>query len=337
VLQNDRSVAVYDVESCTPYLEVVMTKYIRQLRVPLALCAALAAGACTAKDTKSDTALARDTSLSRDLALAGRDTTSQPQLRDIPATPAGAAAAPAPAPAKTTPMRTGTTPTTRTTPRTPARTPTPTTTTTASGNTVTRNPAGTASSSGGGAVGVIPSGTSLSLRSDARVCTNTYQPGQTFTATVANAVTGSNGATIPAGSTVTLEVTSLKHSENVNDKIAMEFAVKSVNVGGHTYAVNGSVADAQIDRVRSTSKGDDTKKVVGGAVLGAIAGQILGRSTKSTVIGAAAGAAAGAGAVRTTFETGAGDGRLPPPAFGHNGRLAGYDPRPQRLNVLGCI
>jgi hypothetical protein len=278
-------------------LEVVMTKYIRQLRVPLALCAALAAGACTAKDNKSDTTLARDTALSRDLALAGRDTTVQPQLRDIPVAPAGAAAAPAPAPARTTPMRTGAT---RTTPRTPARTPTPTTTTTASGNTVTRNPAGTASSSGGGAVGVIPSGTSLSLRSDARVCTNTYQPGQTFTATVANAITGSNGATIPAGSTVTLEVTSLKHSENVNDKIAMEFAVKSVNVGGHTYAMNGSVADAQIDRVRSTSKGDDTKKVVGGAVLGAIAGQILGRSTKSTVIGAAAGAAAGAGAAAAT-------------------------------------
>jgi hypothetical protein len=278
-----------------------MTKYIRQLRVPLALCVALAAGACTAKDNKSDTALARDTSLSRDLALAGRDTLAQPQLRDIPATPAGGAApAPAPAPAKTTPMRTRTTPTTRpsTTERTTTRT--PATTTTASGNTVTRNSTSAASSSGGGAVGVIPSGSSLSLRSNARVCTNTYQPGQTFTATVADAVTGSNGATIPAGSTVKLEVTNVKRSENANDKIVMEFAVKSVNVGGHEYSVNGSVADAQVDRVRTSTRGDDTKKVVGGAVLGAIAGQILGKNTKSTVIGAAAGAAAGAGAAAAT-------------------------------------
>jgi hypothetical protein len=288
---------VYDVESCTTHLEVVMTKYIRQLRVPLALCAALAAGACTAKDNKSDTALARDTSLSRDLALAGRDTAVQPQLRDIPATPAGAVA-PTPAPARVTPPRTTTRPST--TPRTTTPAPRPTTTTTASGNTVTRNPTGTASSSGGGAVGTIASGTSIGLRSNARVCTNTYTPGQTFTATVADAVTGSNGATIPAGSTVTLEVTNVKRSENANDKIVMEFAVKSVNVGGRTYAVNGSVTDAQVDRVRSSTRSDDTKKVVGGAVLGAIAGQIMGRSTKSTVIGAAAGAAAGAGAAAVT-------------------------------------
>jgi hypothetical protein len=276
-----------------------MTKYIRQLRVPLALCATFAIAACTVKDSKSDTSLARDTALSRDLALAGRDTAVQPQLRDIPATPP-AAAAPAPAPVKAPPMRTRATPATRssTTGRT-TTTRTPTTTTTASGNTVTRN---TTSSSAGGAVGVIPAGTSLSLRSNARVCTNTYQPGQTFTATVENAVTGSNGATIPAGSTVTLEVTSLKHSSNVNDKIVMEFAVRSVTIGSNTYPVSGSVADAQIERVRNASRSDDTKKVVGGAVLGAIAGQILGKSTKSTVIGAAAGAAAGAGAAAATAD-----------------------------------
>jgi hypothetical protein len=296
----NRSIAVYDVESCTQQLEVVMTKYIRRLRVPLALCAALAAGACTVKDNKSDTALARDTALSRDLAIAGRDTAVQPQLRDIPATPA---ATPAPATAPVTPPRTTTTrPRTsgRTTTTTTTTTRTPATTTTPSGNTVTRNPTGSASSSGGGAVGLIPAGSTLSLRSNARVCTNTYTPGQTFTATVANDVSGSNGASIPAGSTVTLEVTNVKRSENANDKIVMEFAVKSVNVGSRTYAVSGTVSDAQVDRVRSSTRGDDTKKVVGGAVLGAIAGQIMGKSTKSTVIGAAAGAAAGAGAAAVT-------------------------------------
>ena len=38
-----------------------MPKYIRQLRGPLALCAALAVGACTVKDNKSDSSLAADT------------------------------------------------------------------------------------------------------------------------------------------------------------------------------------------------------------------------------------------------------------------------------------
>jgi hypothetical protein len=282
-----------------------MTNYIRRLGAPLALCATVAVAGCTVKDAKSDSSLGPDTALNRDLALAGRDTTAQPQLRDVPATPATTTPAPAPAPASTTPMRTSSTPTTRpstsgraTTPAPrPVSPPVPTATTTASGNTVTRNTTG---SSGGGAVGTIASGTSLSLRSNARVCTNTYQPGQTFTATVANSVSGSNGATIPAGATVSLEVTQLKRSENMNDKIVMEFAVRSVSFGGRTYPVTGSVADADVERVRNQPQSKDVQKVVGGAVIGAIAGQIFGKSTKSTVVGAAAGAAAGAGVAAGT-------------------------------------
>jgi len=172
---------------------------------------------------------------------------------------------------------------------------------TASGNTVTRNAPGTsAAAAGGGAVGTIPSGTDLALRSNARVCTNTYTVGQTFTASLANAVSGSNGATIPAGANVTLEVTQLKRSENVNDKIVMEFAVRSVSFGGKTYPVTGTVSSADVERVRNQPKNKDAQKVATGAVVGAIAGQILGKNTKSTIIGAAAGAAAGAGVAAGT-------------------------------------
>ena len=113
-------------------------------------------------------------------------------------------------------------------------------------------------------------------------------------------MTGSNGATIPAGATVKLEVTQLKRSENIKDNIVMEFAVQSVSFGGRTYQVHGSVANADIERVRNQPKDKDVQKVVGGAVLGAIAGQILGKNTKSTVVGAAAGAAAGAGVAGAT-------------------------------------
>jgi hypothetical protein len=275
-----------------------MTKYIRHLGAPLAVLAALSLSACSVKDSKSDTSLATDSALTRDLQIAGKDTSVQPQLRDVPATPAtGAAETPAPAPARTTPRPAPPRPAPKPAPRatTPAAP-----TTTASGNTVTRNPTGSAAASGGGAVGTIPSGTSLALRSNSRVCTNTYTVGQTFTATVANSVTGSNGASIPAGATVTLEVTQLKRSENANDKIVMEFAVRSLSFGGKTYAVSGDVANADVERVRNQPKSKDTQKVVGGAVIGAIAGQILGKSTKSTIIGAATGAAAGAGAAAAT-------------------------------------
>ncbi|MEP6730252.1 MAG: hypothetical protein ABJE10_06430 [bacterium] len=276
-----------------------MSKYIRGLRMPLALSLALVFAACTASEkSKTDSALANDPSLNKDLQLAGRDTTTQPALKDVPAAPAEAAPAPKSALTKTPPMRTTPAPKPRVT--TPPPKPAPTPTTTASGNTVTTNPSGSASTSGGGSVGTIASGTTLALRSNERICTNTHHVGSTFTATLANAVTGSNGSTIPAGATVSLEVTNLKRSENANDHIVMEFAVKSVNVGGKTYPVSASVASADVDKVRNEPKAKDAQKVVGGAVIGAIAGQILGKSTKGTLIGAAAGAAAGAGVAAGT-------------------------------------
>jgi hypothetical protein len=276
-----------------------MSKYIRRLGAPFVMVAAFAFSACTVSDSKSDTSLARDTALNRDLELANRDSAVQPQLRDVPATPAEETPTPAPAAkARTTAPRPAAT---RPAPR-PATTtpPAPTTRTTASGNTETRNAPGTAATSGGGAVGTIASGSSLSLRSNSRVCTNTYTVGQTFSATVANAVSGSNGASIPAGATVSLEVTQLKRSENANDKIIMEFAVRSVSFGGRTYPVSGTVASADVERVRNQPKSKDVQKVATGAAIGAIAGQILGKNTKSTIIGAAAGAAGGAATAAAT-------------------------------------
>ena len=275
-----------------------MSKYISRLGAPFVMVAALAFSACTVSDSKSDTSLARDTALNRDLELANRDSAVQPQLKDVPATPA--AEAPAPAPARTTPKPAATRPATRPSRPATAAPAAPTTRTTASGNTETRNAPGTAAASGGGAVGTIASGSELSLRSNSRVCTNTYTVGQTFSATVANAVTGTNGASIPSGATVTLEVTQLKRSENANDKIIMEFAVKSVSFGGKTYPVSGTVANADVERVRNQPKSKDVQKVATGAAIGAIAGQILGKNTKSTIIGAAAGAAGGAATAAAT-------------------------------------
>jgi uncharacterized protein YcfJ len=67
-----------------------------------------------------------------------------------------------------------------------------------------------------------------------------------------------------------------------------------VTFGGKTYPVTAETTYAQVDQVRAETRGNDTKKVVTGAAIGAVLGQIFGHSTKSTVIGAAGGAAAGA-------------------------------------------
>lgn len=274
-----------------------MMKYTSRFAAPL-LVAATLLGACNSDNKKGpdSTALGPDSALNRDLAMANRDTTAQPQLKDVPANTA------TPAPTTTRPQTR--TPTTRTTPAKPAPRPatqptTPTTKTTPSGNTVSTNPGGT-STSGGGAVGTIPAGATLNTHANSRICTNTNAVGDHVTATVENSVSGSNGAMIPAGATVNMTVTQLKRSENSNDKIVMEFAVNSVTFNGHTYPVEATVESAAVDRIKDQPKSKDIQKVAIGAAAGAIAGKILGKSTKGAVIGGAAGAAAGAAAASAT-------------------------------------
>jgi hypothetical protein len=255
-----------------------MSKYTGRLLMPILAATLLAA--CGGDRSSADSALAADTSLNRDLALAGTDTGAQPSLTDVPAAPAGAAKT---TPATKRPAATGT------------KAKAPTSTKTASGNTKTAG-TGTVSRSG-----TIAAGTALNVRADSKLCTNTHQVGNTFTATVNSPVSGTNGATIPAGATVTLRVTKLNRSENVNDPIEMEFEVVNVSFSGKSYSLAGSsVAGLDVQRVRNQPKSKDVQKVVGGAAIGAIAGQVLGKNTKSTVIGAAAGAAAGAGAAAAT-------------------------------------
>jgi hypothetical protein len=258
-----------------------MSQYIHRARLLIgvpATAALLAIAACGG--SKSDN-LAQDTSLASDIQMANTDTTVQPQLTDVPpaATPAPAPAAKKPAPTpKPAPARTE-----------PAKS------TTASGNTVTKTPSASET-----ALGTIAAGTSIPLTSDSKVCTNTNKVGETVTATVASAVSGSNGAVIPAGAKVSMAITQLKRSENARDQIEMGFSVKSVSFGGRTYPVTASVSSATIDRIKNQPGAKDAQKVATGAAIGAVVGKIIGHSTKSTVIGAAVGAAGGAGAAATT-------------------------------------
>lgn len=232
---------------------------------PAAIAAIALLAACAGDKSSSDSALAADSSLNRDLKLAGTDTAAKPQLADVPKAPPPATRTKAKAPTNV------------------AKAPTPT------------PPAPTRPTTG-----VIAAGTALSLTAGQEICTNTNKVGDTFTATLQNPVAGSNGATIPAGAVVTFTVTQLKRSENVNDNIVMIYAVNSVAFGGKTYSTDAAVTTVAIDKVKNVPKGTTAKNVAGGAAVGAIAGQLLGKNTKSTVIGAAVGAAAGAGAAAAT-------------------------------------
>lgn len=140
----------------------------------------------------------------------------------------------------------------------------------------------------------IAAGTSFGLVTNSRVCT-TNLPGDKLTARLTSAVRGDNGAVIPEGTTVVLEVASVTPGDRPEDaQIALR--VRAIVLNDEPVGVDGDVAVVS-DLERRQVPGDknsDRRKVVGGAIAGAILGQILGKDTRSTVIGAAAGGAAGA-------------------------------------------
>jgi len=252
----------------------MMTKYILKLATQLALSCALILGACSKDGNDADSLGADTAGLSRDLDLANRDSTP-PTGTDVAA---GASTRPA---SKSPPARAASTPPRASTPAPAKSTPAKT----SSGNTVTPGPGA------GARTGVVSSGTTINLSAEQKVCTNTHKAGDRFIATVRESVTGTNGVMIPAGSKATVQVVSVRKSENARDAASIILNVLNVQVNGTTYPIQGNIASAET--VAGERTGKDAQKVAIGAAIGAGIGQVLGKDTKSTVIGAATGAAAG--------------------------------------------
>ena len=143
----------------------------------------------------------------------------------------------------------------------------------------------------------IGAGTGIVMTSGGRVCTETNRPGDKIVATIDSPVSGTNGALIPAGSKVVLEIASV----TPGDQAHIDFRVRGLYVNDSLYPAAGTVSPTTpLERVKvaNSDANADKKKVIGGAIAGAILGQIIGHNTKGTVIGAATGAAAGAVAAK---------------------------------------
>ena len=67
---------------------------------------------------------------------------------------------------------------------------------------------------------MIAAGTGIALTANSRVCTQSNRPGDKIVATVTSAVTGSNGAVIPAGSKVVLEIVSVNPGQGPETLVA---------------------------------------------------------------------------------------------------------------------
>jgi hypothetical protein len=138
----------------------------------------------------------------------------------------------------------------------------------------------------------IDKGASALAAVSGRICTSAA-PGDKVTATLSEAMNGSNGAVVPSGATVHLEIAKVAPMTD-STKGVITFRLASIEFEGRTWQAAGSAAPvSDPERTRTTTTGSDVKKVAGGAFIGAVLGQIIGRDRKSTVVGAAAGAAAG--------------------------------------------
>jgi hypothetical protein len=259
----------------------------------LAGLALLALAACG--DRKAANA---DSTLSRDLSLANAPAVQPPVFQDTAVSPAPAAAKPQPreepAPARTR---------ARTQPPTQIATiPRPTQEQSQPQPHAQPQPPFPVAAGPAPLKKEIGAGTGVALTMGDRVCTNTNRPGDKLVATVNTAVMGSNGAVIPVGSTIVLEVASVTPGSSP-ETAQITFRVRSVVLNDQTYDVNAEVTPlGQLEKtkVANPDKDADKRKVIGGAIAGAIAGKILGGSTKATVIGAAAGAATGAAVSRNS-------------------------------------
>lgn len=242
-----------------------------------ALTLALAVMACA---DRQDQALA-DSELARDLVLATQ-IQANPQFRDAPVSeapqPRPVMKAPTPRTKTATPTRRIPTPVVAR----PRSEPAPAPPTVAE-----EQPAPRARFRGFG------SGTSFALSTGSQVCT-TNLPGDKIVATVTSAVIGEDGAHIPVGTTVVLEVASVTPGDSP-ESAQISLRVRSILLNDEPTSMEGNVAVlSDLERRElPRDKGADKKKVIGGAIAGAILGQIMGKDTRSTVIGAAAGAAAG--------------------------------------------
>jgi len=133
----------------------------------------------------------------------------------------------------------------------------------------------------------IPAGTNLVVRIIDAVDSETASTGQTFRASMDQAITVAGNVVIPRGADAMVKLVEAKQAGKLTGKAELTLALASVTVDGKVVEIN-----TQNITEESSARGKSTATKAGaGAVLGAVIGGIAGGAK-----GAAAGAGAGAGA-----------------------------------------
>jgi hypothetical protein len=142
---------------------------------------------------------------------------------------------------------------------------------------------------------VVPAGTVLTVRLGQSVGSKISTAGQTFTATLASAVTVDGRTAIPAGAAASGTVVDAKPLGRFKGGASLQVRLTSITVGGS----DQSISTSSVLRTES-GKGKRTAIMAGGgAALGALIGGLAGGG-KGAGIGALAGGGAGTGGAAFT-------------------------------------
>ena len=142
---------------------------------------------------------------------------------------------------------------------------------------------------------VVPAGTTLTVKLGNSVGSKISSPGDSFSATLASAVTVDGNTVVPAGASARGTVVDAKPLGRFKGGALLELRLTSITVSGSERSIETSA-------VSRTEKGKGKRTAVmagGGTALGALIGGLAGGG-KGAAIGAVAGAGAGAGGAAFT-------------------------------------
>lgn len=140
----------------------------------------------------------------------------------------------------------------------------------------------------------LPTGATLDVRLDQQLGTESSRVGDTFSATVSNAVIASNGSTaVPAGARVWGHVSAVKSASNATEQAAIILDFDSLTFNGNRYPFEANITATNLQK-EGASTSETVKNAAIGAAAGAVLGAILGGADKDKILlGAGLGAVAG--------------------------------------------
>lgn len=141
----------------------------------------------------------------------------------------------------------------------------------------------------------LPAGTTLRLRLESAVASDSSRVEDTVRAELREAVVVDGATVLPAGTRLTGVVTSVERSGRVNGRARVSYRFDALSHDGEEYDVRTAPLSHQAD----ATKGEDATKVAVGAGAGAAIGALLGGGDGAAK-GAAIGGAAGTGTVLAT-------------------------------------